>query len=48
MALVMTVCEYIYVVDFGQRIFEGTAESTAASDIVRAAYLGDEAAVASP
>ena len=43
MALVMTVCDYLYVLDFGQLIFEGTPAATQASDIVRAAYLGDEA-----
>jgi ABC-type branched-subunit amino acid transport system ATPase component/branched-subunit amino acid ABC-type transport system permease component len=43
MSLVMRCCAYIYVLDFGQLIFEGTPESVQNSPIVRAAYLGDEA-----
>jgi len=43
MALVMSVCDYIYVLDFGEPIFEGTAPEVATSEIVRAAYLGSEA-----
>jgi ABC-type branched-subunit amino acid transport system ATPase component len=42
MALVMSVCDYLYVLDFGALIFEGTPSETQASDIVRAAYLGSE------
>jgi ABC-type branched-subunit amino acid transport system ATPase component len=42
MSLVMEVCNYIYVLDFGQLIFEGTPAETQSSDAVRAAYLGDE------
>jgi ABC-type uncharacterized transport system ATPase subunit len=41
MALVLDVCDYIYVLDFGELIFEGTAAEIQASDQVRAAYLGD-------
>jgi ABC-type branched-subunit amino acid transport system ATPase component/branched-subunit amino acid ABC-type transport system permease component len=41
MALVLDVCDYIYVLDFGELIFEGTAAEVQASDRVRAAYLGD-------
>jgi ABC-type branched-subunit amino acid transport system ATPase component len=44
MALVMAVCDFIYVIDFGRPIFEGPPAEVAASDIVRAAYLGSEAA----
>ena len=44
MSLVLTVCDYIYVLDFGQLIFEGTPDEVRSSDVVRAAYLGSEAA----
>ena len=40
MSLVMGVCEYIYVLDFGVLIFEGRADETRASAVVRDAYLG--------
>jgi ABC-type branched-subunit amino acid transport system ATPase component len=43
MALVMSICDYLYVIDFGRPIFEGTPAQTQASAVVRAAYLGDEA-----
>ncbi len=43
MALVRSVCEDIYVLDFGELIFKGTAAEMLASEIVRAAYLGSEA-----
>ena len=43
MSLVMKVCGYLYVLDFGRLIFEGTPPQVAASEIVRAAYLGSEA-----
>jgi ABC-type branched-subunit amino acid transport system ATPase component len=43
MSLVMSICDYIHVLDFGQAIFEGTPAEVGGSDIVRAAYLGDEA-----
>jgi ABC-type branched-subunit amino acid transport system ATPase component len=42
MSLVMDVCSYIYVMDFGKLIFEGTPEEVKASPIVQAAYLGAE------
>lgn len=42
MALVMNVCQYIYVIDFGLLIFAGTPSQTSASPIVRGAYLGDD------
>jgi len=44
MTLVMRVCAYIHVLDFGQMIFEGLPEDAQRSDVVRAAYLGSEAA----
>lgn len=40
MSLVMGVCDYLYVLDFGQLIFEGTPTETQRSEIVRRAYLG--------
>jgi ABC-type branched-subunit amino acid transport system ATPase component len=43
MSLVMSVCDYIHVLDFGKPIFEGTAHEVGTSDLVRAAYLGSEA-----
>jgi ABC-type branched-subunit amino acid transport system ATPase component len=42
MSLVLRICSYIYVLDFGKQIFEGTASELAVSDVVRAAYLGSE------
>jgi len=46
MALVRQVCENIYVLDFGQMVFEGTAAEMLASPIVRSAYLGSEGVMA--
>jgi ABC-type branched-subunit amino acid transport system ATPase component len=45
MDLVMRVCDHIYVLDFGVLLFEGNPEAVQQSDVVRAAYLGSEAAV---
>jgi ABC-type branched-subunit amino acid transport system ATPase component len=45
MPLVMSVCDYLYVLDFGEMIFQGTPAETQASPIVRAAYLGAEEVV---
>jgi ABC-type branched-subunit amino acid transport system ATPase component/branched-subunit amino acid ABC-type transport system permease component len=42
MSLVMDICEYIYVLDFGELVFEGTPSDVSSSDIVRAAYLGSD------
>ena len=42
MALVMNVCDYVHVLDFGTKIFEGTTADVRSSDEVRAAYLGTE------
>lgn len=44
MGLVMSVCDYLYVLDFGQLIFEGEPPAVQASPEVRAAYLGEDAA----
>ena len=43
LALVRRVCQHIYVLDFGQLIFEGNAQEMLQSDLVRAAYLGSDA-----
>jgi ABC-type branched-subunit amino acid transport system ATPase component/branched-subunit amino acid ABC-type transport system permease component len=51
MSLVLDICEHVYVLDFGELIFEGTAPDLVDSPIVQAAYLGDsevEAAVHTP
>jgi ABC-type branched-subunit amino acid transport system ATPase component len=40
MSLVMKLCNYIYVLDFGQLIYEGTPKEVSSSELVRAAYLG--------
>jgi ABC-type branched-subunit amino acid transport system ATPase component/branched-subunit amino acid ABC-type transport system permease component len=42
MALVRQVCTNIYVLDFGQLVFEGTPADMLASPVVRSAYLGTE------
>ena len=43
MSLVMSVCDHIHVLDFGEPIFAGTPAQVGSSEIVRAAYLGSEA-----
>lgn len=40
MNLVLSVCEWIHVLDFGKPIMEGSPEQIRSSDEVRAAYLG--------
>jgi ABC-type branched-subunit amino acid transport system ATPase component/branched-subunit amino acid ABC-type transport system permease component len=42
MALVMSICDYVHVLDFGTKIFEGTTAAVSSSEQVRAAYLGTE------
>lgn len=42
MSLVTEFCDYLYVLDFGKLIFEGTPEDTVRSPLVRSAYLGDQ------
>jgi len=42
MSLIAAVCDYVYVLDFGRLIFEGTAAEVLSSDTVRIAYLGTE------
>ena len=44
MSLVMNVCEQLFVIDFGRPVFEGRPAEAQTSDIVRAAYLGEEVA----
>jgi ABC-type branched-subunit amino acid transport system ATPase component len=45
MALVRQVCDHVWVLDFGELIFDGPAETMLQSEIVKAAYLGSESAV---
>jgi ABC-type branched-subunit amino acid transport system ATPase component len=45
MAVVMSICDYIYVLDFGKLVFEGTPAEVRTSPVVQAAYLGEEEAV---
>ena len=40
MALVSAICRYVYVLDFGRLIFEGTTAEAMGSELVRDAYLG--------
>jgi len=42
MALVRSVCDYTYVLDFGKLIAQGPTAEVLASATVRAAYLGEE------
>jgi branched-chain amino acid transport system ATP-binding protein len=43
MSFVMNVCDRIYVIDFGERISEGTPEQVQRDPVVIAAYLGEAA-----
>lgn len=40
MSLVLDICEYLFVLDFGKPLFEGTAAEVSRSALVREAYLG--------
>jgi ABC-type branched-subunit amino acid transport system ATPase component len=40
MNLVLSLCDWIYVIDFGRPIFEGTPDAIRSSPEVQAAYLG--------
>jgi branched-chain amino acid transport system ATP-binding protein len=42
MTLVMRICSAINVLDFGTLIFQGSPAEVQNSDVVRAAYLGQE------
>ena len=42
MPLVMNLCSYLYVLDFGRLIFSGEPAAVASSPVVQAAYLGSE------
>jgi len=42
MSLVLTICEWIHVLDFGRPLMQGTADAVRRSEQVRAAYLGQE------
>jgi ABC-type branched-subunit amino acid transport system ATPase component/branched-subunit amino acid ABC-type transport system permease component len=42
MSLVRQICDKVYVLDFGERIFEGTPAEMLSSAVVKAAYLGSE------
>lgn len=41
MALVNRVCDHIYVIDFGEHLFDGTPAEVRQSPAVRSAYLGE-------
>jgi ABC-type branched-subunit amino acid transport system ATPase component len=41
-SLIADVCDYVYVLDFGELIFEGMPGAVLRSEIVRAAYLGSD------
>lgn len=43
MELVLGICDYLYVLDFGRLIFEGGPDMAVTSDAVRDAYLGTAA-----
>jgi ABC-type branched-subunit amino acid transport system ATPase component len=42
MSLVASVCEYLYVLDFGVLVLEGPAADVLSSPVTRAVYLGQD------
>jgi ABC-type branched-subunit amino acid transport system ATPase component/branched-subunit amino acid ABC-type transport system permease component len=48
MDLVMRLCDYVYVLDFGELIFQGTPAEVQSSPVVQAAYLGESLSVTEP
>src|SRR2546430_170296 len=44
MSLVLTICQWIHVLDFGKPLMDGTPDQVRTSEEVRAAYLGQEGA----
>jgi ABC-type branched-subunit amino acid transport system ATPase component len=43
MSVIADVCDHVYVLDFGELIFDGSLHEVLSSEIVRAAYLGTQA-----
>jgi ABC-type branched-subunit amino acid transport system ATPase component len=43
MSVIADVCDHVYVLDFGELIFDGSPHEVLSSEIVRAAYLGTQA-----
>ncbi len=41
LSLVVSLCQHIYVLDFGRLVMEGTPDEVISSEVVRAVYLGD-------